>query len=450
MTSNSVRSWRTRWAGAVVLSGFMFAAGAEAQTFFYNEVAKDGRIYVFATASTYDRFTKTNGADIGSVIERPGYGPNGETVVFDGEDAINLYNFKHGLPGENFEKSEPAAKSEFPSSRISGLMFGDYYWYYERHRDPISSTNPASIEGQHGLWFRRVYFTYDFVHSEKLETRFRLEMNSDGQFEGGDIVPYLKDAYLRWTYKGRQQLTLGIHPSVTFDWLDGFWGLRHIEKTPADLYRLDSSRDFGFTFQGPIVTNGLNYAVQLGNESGSGSETQEGKILRVEGRYDRNRGIALEGFYSFGRRPAGENRNTAQAVAGFRNDVGRVGVQYLWQQRRSGQSDVPHQTIAVWSGFAVWEFLPKKANVFFRVDDVKGHLGDVETGLPGAEGIDYWLLSSQSPFATWILGGEWYLHPAVRLSPNLELVRYGSEPDPIDFPGKRQDSLLRLTFFWTF
>jgi hypothetical protein len=98
----------------------------------------------------------------------------------------------------------------------------------------------------------------------------------------------------------------------------------------------------------------------------------------------------------------------------------------------------------------VWEFLPKKANLFLRADSVTGDLGGVETGLPGAEGIDYWLLSSQSPFTTWIFGGEWYLHPSVRLSPNLETVRYANEPDRVNYPGRRQDSILRFTFFWTF
>ena len=197
-------------------------------------------------------------------------------------------------------------------------MFGDYYWYYERHQDQISSTDPTVIKGQHGLWFRRIYFAYDFSYSESLTTRFRLEVNSNGDFAGGDLVPYVKDAYLRWTYRGDQRLTLGIHPTLTFDWLDGFWGLRHIEKTPADLYRLDSSRDFGFTFDGPMAIDGLNYAVQFGNESGNGSETQEGKILRFETRYERNPRIALEGFYSFGRRPGAETvtRRRASGASG--------------------------------------------------------------------------------------------------------------------------------------
>ena len=43
-----------------------------------------------------------------------------------------------------------------------------------------------------------------------------------------------------------------------------------------------------------------------------------------------------------------------------------------------------------------------------------------------------------------------WLHPSVRVSPNVELVRYEDDPDPVHFPGRRQDSILRFTFFWTF
>jgi hypothetical protein len=292
--------------------------------------------------------------------------------------------------------------------------------------------------------------TFDFAQSEKLSVRLRLEANSNGDFGGGDIVPYVKDAYVKWSYKGKQQLTLGIQPTLTFDWIEGFWGLRHIEKTPADLYRLDSSRDFGFAFAGPARIKGLSYAAQFGNESGSGSETREGKIVRFQTRYERNPSMAFEGFYSFGRGPSGQNRQTGQGFAGFRSKSTRVGVQYLWQERMSGQDTVPSQTIDVWSGFAVWDVVPKKADLFVRADSVRGHLGDVETGLPGAEDIDYWVLSSQSPFTTWIFGGEWYVHPTVRFSPNLEIVRYTDDPDPTLNPGRRQDSIFRFTFFWTF
>jgi hypothetical protein len=437
-----------KWLAATLLASVLFAPDAVAQTFFYNEIARDGRIYVFAVASRSDAFVK-GGADTGPVIERLAYGPGGETVVFDSTAAINLYNFKHGLPGEVFPEPDAPA-STFPSHTISGLMFGDYYWYYDRHQDGISSTDPTPVKGQHGLWFRRLYFTYDFAYNEKLSTRFRLEANSDGEFQGDDIVPYVKDAYIKWAYRGDQRFTLGIHPTLTFDWLDGFWGLRHIEKTPADLYRLDSSRDFGVTFDGPARVGGLAYAVQFGNESGSGSETREGKILRFEGRYEGKSGLALEGFYSFGRGPSGQNRQTAQSIAGFQRATFRAGAQYLWQERQSGEDTVPGQTIDIWSGFAVWDVVPKKADLFLRSDFVRGDLGGTETGLPDAEGIDYLLLSSKAPFSTWIVGGQWHLHPSVRFGPNLELVRYTHEPEPAQFPGRRQDAVLRFTFFWTF
>src|SRR5262245_2737759 len=106
----------------LALAAVLFATAptrADAQPFFYTEVPKDGRIYVFAMQSRYEAFTKNNGKDTGPVIERPGYGPNGETVIFDSNDAINLYNYKHGLPGEIFPNPQEAASPKFPSGKFS-------------------------------------------------------------------------------------------------------------------------------------------------------------------------------------------------------------------------------------------------------------------------------------------------------------------------------------------
>ena len=219
-------------------------------------------------------------------------------------------------------------------------------------------------------------------YDERLTTRFRLEANSNGQFDGGNLEPYVKDAYLKWTYRGQQQLTLGIQPSLTFDWLEGFWGLRHIEKTPADLYRIDSSRDFGVTLSGPVAVDGLRYGVQFGNDSGNGSEVNVNKAVRIEGRFERKSGLAVEGFYGYMSRPEGESRHTAQAFAGFRRAPVRAGAQFLWQERQSGDVDAVDQIIHVQSGFLVWDIRPMKADAFVRVDRVTGDRGGVETGLP--------------------------------------------------------------------
>jgi hypothetical protein len=67
---------------------------------FYREVAKDGRIYAFAVRDRLESWQVTG--DVGAASVRIGYGPQGETVVLDSEDALYLYNFRHGLPVEPF------------------------------------------------------------------------------------------------------------------------------------------------------------------------------------------------------------------------------------------------------------------------------------------------------------------------------------------------------------
>ncbi len=111
-------------AGAFLL-GLTLTAGAWAQGTFYREVAKDGRIYVFNNMQQFEGWEK--GGEMGKSITRVGAGPSGETLVFDSEDAINLYNFKHNLPGEVFAKPKEAPKPpETSSVKIGGTIFADY------------------------------------------------------------------------------------------------------------------------------------------------------------------------------------------------------------------------------------------------------------------------------------------------------------------------------------
>jgi hypothetical protein len=421
-----------RLAAGALLLVLSAATAVQAQNMFYREVQKDGRIYVFANAQRYDVFEKTNGAEMGVAITRLGFGPNGETVVFDSEDAVNLYNFKHDRPGEVFPKPPEAPKSPYPNWKIGGLVFGDYY-YFAQHHDPKFDT-------QNGFWLRRAYFTYDHNFSEKFAARLRFEMNSSGQLAGGNLVPFTKDAYIRWNYHDQHQIWLGIMPSDTFDWYEGFWGLRHIEKTPADLYRIDSSRDFALSFQGPVGSRGLRYVAQLGNESGNGSETDKFKIVRFEGRYEKKPGLVLEGFFSYGARAGDADRTTAQGIAGYQGSAFRVAAQYLFQKRPPAAAGADTK-INIGSAIAVWNARPSKLTLFGRFDLVKPKLGSADAGLPGADGIDYLVLSTRSPFKFFLLGLEYYLHPSVRISPNVEWVTY-------DDSAVSKDVVPRITLFW--
>lgn len=82
---------------------------AFAQGFYYKEIRKDERIYVFNVAANAERFEKTGEMGVG--ITKPGVGPNGETVVGDNERALQLFFFKHGI-------SEPVADPVVPIQTI--------------------------------------------------------------------------------------------------------------------------------------------------------------------------------------------------------------------------------------------------------------------------------------------------------------------------------------------
>jgi phosphate-selective porin OprO/OprP len=94
---------RTALLGVLVL-----AAGAAtwAQGFFYQEVLKDGRIYVFNRSQRYLDWQKSG--EMGALISLPGYGPGGETLVADSEEAIQLYNFRHNRPGDPRPQPTPS------------------------------------------------------------------------------------------------------------------------------------------------------------------------------------------------------------------------------------------------------------------------------------------------------------------------------------------------------
>lgn len=334
------------------------AVPAFAQGLYYKEIAKDGRIYVFNIAANAERFEKTGEMGVG--ITMPGTGPNGETVVGDNEKALQLFFFKHNIPMAIPDPPPPAPPA--PPFKISGYVFGDYYYFASNHL--------STWEDQQGFWLRRAYFTYDHTISPTITTRLRLEMNSNGKLAGGLLTPYVKDAYLAWTYHGRQKLTLGIQPSLSFDYLESVWGLRHIEKTPLDLYRWDSSRDTGITFSGPInETQTLKYAAQFGNESGNSGETDKFKGYRFTSRYETNPGFTVEGMVAQFERDKNADRTTAQIFAAYRAKKARVGFQYSFQKRRAADGTTAADVdLDIVSGFGVFDLKPQKFTLFARVD----------------------------------------------------------------------------------
>lgn len=59
----------------------------------YKELKKDGRLYVFTSPTRLTDFEKSG--ELGKAVIKIGYGPNGETVVFDSDEALKEYNYRH-------------------------------------------------------------------------------------------------------------------------------------------------------------------------------------------------------------------------------------------------------------------------------------------------------------------------------------------------------------------
>jgi phosphate-selective porin OprO/OprP len=91
---------------ALALLAGAVATPARAQqvlSLFYQEVERDGRIYVFNSPERFKSFSESG--EIGTAITLIGRAEGGKTLVAENETAADLYFFKHDLPG--YDRATP-------------------------------------------------------------------------------------------------------------------------------------------------------------------------------------------------------------------------------------------------------------------------------------------------------------------------------------------------------
>ena len=141
---------------ALVLLVGLFAAPAalgQVNLLWYKEVPKDGRIYVFNDPNEFKAWEGSG--ELGKSITKIGYGPNGETVVFDNEVALDLYNFKHGREPEvrPYEAPRPP-KPVIPTKLKVGdgeLKFGALVQAWYVHDDSEAATGTSQLRNTTGV-----------------------------------------------------------------------------------------------------------------------------------------------------------------------------------------------------------------------------------------------------------------------------------------------------------
>lgn len=326
----------------------------------------------------------------------------------------------------------PASKAdEAPAFKISGLVYGDYYYVAANHRD--------ELEGQNGFWLRRIYFTYEHTLSKAFSMRLRLELNSKGDFESTGVdTPYLKDAWLKWT-RGSHALVFGMAPTPQIEFVEAFQGYRSIEKTPIDFYRWDSSRDLGVGLQGRLgQAQRTSYALQLGNGSGTGSEVDQSKAARVQLAHRFASGLVLEGYADWQDRPEAHDVSTLEAFVGWQQPKWRASLQYGRQQRREAGPGGLDLDLEFLSAFAVVQLTQKVTLV--------GRLDRSFDAIPNGETIDYMPFSETARALFGYAGVDVTLARTVHLIPNLEWTTYGQGTDGTT---PASDLVPRLTLFFS-
>ncbi|MFH5832876.1 hypothetical protein [Halalkalibaculum sp. DA384] len=320
---------------------------------------------------------------------------------------------------------------------ISGRVYSDYFW--------VASNHNNDLEGKNGFWIRRVYFTYDYQISEAFSGRFRLEGNSPGQFNTeAKITPVVKDLYLQWE-NDQHQILAGISPTPTFALVEDVWGYRSVEKSPLDLLKFASSRDFGIAFEGELDTDGrLNYHFMVGNGNSNSSETNPGKKFMLSLSYELTDHLVAEVYGDYNDQFENQDWFTLQGFLGYQSDSFNLGLLFAHQQRQNAtqysagnEVDLSLEVASVFSNFT----LSEKMQGFLRVDRTFDNINGVQNN-------DYFPISSQSASTILIAGLDFELDNNIHLMPNLEAAIYDESDLTGTTPGT--DLIPRLTLAYNF
>lgn len=179
---------------------------------YYKEIEKDRRVYVFNIAVEAERFEKSG--EIGRAITKPGYGPNGITVVFDSEQAIDLYNFKHGIASVVERPKAPTQSIVWRDGKTRITTDNAYIeisnriqsrWTQELPDDAVSLPGTAGPGDSKGSFrIRRAKFkTEGWFYKPWLQ--FEVQLNWP-DVTGTPASRFLEDANINWDFsKGKKK-----------------------------------------------------------------------------------------------------------------------------------------------------------------------------------------------------------------------------------------------------
>lgn len=337
--------------------------------------------------------------------------------------------------------------------RISGYMFGDYFYNVSRD-SAISSLSNVVNGGKkdlNGVQLRRIYFTYDYDISESFTTRFRLEADQVSNTSDGKIGVFVKDAYLQWKniFKG-SDFIFGIQPTPAFEVSEGVWGNRFLEKTIMDLRGIVSSRDLAVTLKGEIDSEGIfKYWLMIGDGSGNKPETDKYKRFYAHIQYTPIKQLTATLYADLKARPKIDDPTSASNPPATVANNDLTYALFLGYKEKDAHA------------FGVEGFLNPRQNGMVKNGELKDRTGmglsafasyNLSKELAAAGRFDYYDPNTDSDAKgdsrNWFIFSLNYKpDEKVTISPNVVIETYESIPN-----GRSIDASItpRITLFYTF
>lgn len=376
----------------LALLGLQLAAPARAQVtgLYYNEVVKDGRVYVFNTPEAFNAWSASG--EVGKAVTLIGRGEGGLTLIGENETAIDLYNFKHNLPAYDRPTPKPAVPPAYPTTKIQGRVFADI-----TNKENKTDAGVKSSDSGVGIDVKRFYFTLTHEFDKTWSAQFQSDIGDQGA-RRYDV--FVKKAYIQGKFSDALTVRVGSADMAWMPFVENMYSMRYFEQTITDSLGFGTSADWGIHALGKVANGKVEYQASLVNGKGYSNPTRT-ETVDFEGRVSVKPGggftLGIGGYSGkLGNEtkttPAKHSAERLDAFAGWTGPRANVGIQYFqaknWKNVTTDATDKA-DGYSIWAQFA----LGKTMRLFARFDQA-----DPSKDLAPAKQITYYNVGLEKQF----------------------------------------------------
>jgi phosphate-selective porin OprO/OprP len=261
-------------------------AEAATDALFYREVERDGSIYVFTSPQGYQGWR--DGGRIAEAIEKEGWGPAGERVVFEDENALAIFEVRHGRPEPGAPGDGPEDEAEAEQRRRGGVFVGwkDGRTTFQskdallelRNRVEVRFTetmpdDAVQLPGTGAEGAGKGSFRIRRAKTEltgwfwRPELTYELQLSWAGPEPGASTDTPLEDLVINWDFSGKRTGTLTFGQFKVPLGRQEYTSSNKLQFCDRDILSTEFTRgrDVGVMLDGTIAKGKLDYAIGVFN-----------------------------------------------------------------------------------------------------------------------------------------------------------------------------------------